>query len=330
LNRPFALDTEYRAGWVGRYHALRSEIGSVNLTATVGYRFSDHLSVGFGANLSRLDVELSRAIDLGSMCFALELAGDLLFGDCDARGLEPQHSDGTVGFDADSTAVGFNLGLLWQPVERLRIGLAYRSKIAHELGGRYSVSALDPRATAFAAGAAGVVDSAARGSLDLPDFESFSIFWRPVKRWELVGDWTRTGWSSLDELRIRLDSSVPDEVTTVEARDSVGASVGSIFAATERWRLRFGFAAEETAGSGARRQSARFPDAPRQWYALGFDFAVSERLDLSLGYAIVDADESGIEKLAFPRSEDFLRGSLRGTYGLGADVLSLQVRLRPR
>ncbi|MCP4200756.1 MAG: transporter, partial [bacterium] len=111
LNRPFALDTEYRAGWVGRYHALRSEIGSVNLTATVGYRFSDHLSVGFGANLSRLDVELARAIDLGSMCFALELAGDLPFGDCDARGLEPQHSDGTVGFDADSTAVGFNLGL---------------------------------------------------------------------------------------------------------------------------------------------------------------------------------------------------------------------------
>lgn len=322
LNTPFGVNTEYRTGWVGRYHALRSEISSVNFSTTLGYRISDSLSIGLGANLQTLEVELSRAIDFGSMCLAFELAGDLAPRSCAARGLVPQESDGHAAFDADSSGFGFNLGLLWQPIESFRIGLAYRSKISHDLGGSYHVGSIDPPAAAFAA-ATGVIDSVAHGVVDLPDSESFSVFWRPARRWEVVGDWTRTGWSSLGEIRIRLDAGGPDDVTTLQARDSVRAALGGTFTATVRWKIRFGFAADETASSSARLQMARFPDAARLWYAAGVRYAHSRRLELSLSFATIRADEARIEKLALPNSENFLRGSLRGVYELDGNIMSL-------
>ena len=48
--------------------------------------------------------------------------------------------------------------------------------------------------------------------------------------------------------------------------------------------------------------------------------------ELSLGLASIHADRAEIEKLAFPGSEDFLRGSLRGAYELDGEILSLGVR----
>ena len=44
--------------------------------------------------------------------------------------------------DADSWAWGFNLGLMWSPLENLRFGLSYRSKINHNADGDFTVDNL--------------------------------------------------------------------------------------------------------------------------------------------------------------------------------------------
>jgi len=38
LNIPFGLTTDYDEGWVGRYHALRSEIQTININPSVAFR----------------------------------------------------------------------------------------------------------------------------------------------------------------------------------------------------------------------------------------------------------------------------------------------------
>jgi long-chain fatty acid transport protein len=80
VNAPFGLATEYDQGWVGRYHAIRSEIMMVNVNAAVAYKFNDQWSVGGGVNYQKLDAELTQAVDYGTIC---ALAG---VGACTAPG----------------------------------------------------------------------------------------------------------------------------------------------------------------------------------------------------------------------------------------------------
>ena len=46
LNAPFGLVTEYDPTWVGRYHAIRSDLKTNNINPTIGYKANDKLSLG--------------------------------------------------------------------------------------------------------------------------------------------------------------------------------------------------------------------------------------------------------------------------------------------
>jgi len=51
LNTPFGLATDYDDGWVGRYHALFSEIKTINVNPGLGYKLSERVSIGGGINI---------------------------------------------------------------------------------------------------------------------------------------------------------------------------------------------------------------------------------------------------------------------------------------
>ncbi|GAB6182564.1 hypothetical protein JCM13991_03050 [Thermodesulfovibrio hydrogeniphilus] len=46
LNVPFGLQTEYDKNWVGRYHAIKSAVQTVNINPTIAYKLTDQLSIG--------------------------------------------------------------------------------------------------------------------------------------------------------------------------------------------------------------------------------------------------------------------------------------------
>ena len=63
LGAPFGLKTQYESDWVGRYHAIKSDIETININPNVAYRISDWLSVGGGPAIQHLHTELSNAIN---------------------------------------------------------------------------------------------------------------------------------------------------------------------------------------------------------------------------------------------------------------------------
>ena len=113
VNAPFGLKTEYDAGWIGRYQALKSELKTVNLNPSVAYRVSDRFSVGAGLNLQYLETELTNLTGVG-----------------------------VAAVEGDDYGWGFNLGALWQLTPSTRLGLAYRSEIDFDLEGDASFSAM--------------------------------------------------------------------------------------------------------------------------------------------------------------------------------------------
>ncbi|MDX9875859.1 MAG: outer membrane protein transport protein, partial [Spongiibacteraceae bacterium] len=100
---PFGLVTEYESAFQGRYFGTKSELKQLTLQPTVAYRISDQWSVGLGVSYNYIEGELSR-----------NAPHPAIPGGPDVRS--------RVTGD-DSASWGYNVGVLFQPVEGTRIGL---------------------------------------------------------------------------------------------------------------------------------------------------------------------------------------------------------------
>ena len=78
VNVPYGLSTEYDDGWVGRYHALRSEITSINVNPSIAWKATNTVSVGFGISIQYLDLEITNSLDSALTCGGLQAGFGLL------------------------------------------------------------------------------------------------------------------------------------------------------------------------------------------------------------------------------------------------------------
>ncbi len=320
INAPFSLATDYNRGWKGRYHALRSEVLTVNINPSLAYRLNERLSFGAGVSAQYVDAELSSAIDFGSI-----LAG---------AGGVPQANDGDVELQADDWGVGFNLGVLYEFNKNTRIGLAYRSQIKYTARGTADFS-VPADAAATIAGIRSqnpalvppFVDTDAKAEITLPDNASLSVYHRLSPQWAVMADITWTNWSTFDVLRIQFGNDQPDNVTTENWQDNWRYSVGATYNPAERLALRLGLAFDETAIPDAEHRTPRIPGEDRFWTAFGVGYRFSEQFNLDFGYAHLFVPDSDINKEAGtdPNAEDFFRGSLKGKFENSVDIASLQL-----
>jgi len=317
INVPFGLETNYEDNWVGRYHADRSDIKTINLNFALGYKVSDQFSLGGGINYQKLDAILTQAVDYGSIC-ALAAVGA-----CAAPGA----NDGDARIEADDDVWGFNIGFLWNVSDSTRAGLAYRSKMKYSLKGTSDVTAPSPTAAAVAASPAfGIVDAGVTANVTLPSTLSASVFHQLNPQWAIMADVTRTAWSKLPELRIDFDSTQADSVVTLDLKDVNRYSFGANYSPGGNWVYRFGVALDQTPTPNEAVRTPRLPDQDRKWFSFGAGLKKSDTFRLDFAYTYIMIDDANINKVAgaAPTGENFLRGSLVGTYEGSVHILSAQ------
>ena len=59
ITAPFGLVTKYDDTWVGRYHAVESDVMTVNVNPAFAYQATDKLTVAAGFSIQYIDVTLS-------------------------------------------------------------------------------------------------------------------------------------------------------------------------------------------------------------------------------------------------------------------------------
>lgn len=285
LNTPFGLKTEYDAGWRGQLVALLSEVKSLNLNPSLAYRASDAVSIGFGVSVQKLQAKLTN------------FAGPA----------------GIARLSADDVGYGFNLGAMIQATPDTRIGASYRSSIRYELEGSATFSG------------DATLNGGVRADLRVPDSASISVFHRAGPKWELMGDVTWTGWSSLQQLvAIRTTASaggpVGSTLTTLPFRwkDTWRFGIGANYRMSERTKIRFGLARDETPTNDATR-TPRLPDQDRTWVAVGVQHRVSRGGVLELGYA-----HEFVRDARVSNTVTGVPGALVGSFDNRADILSIQ------
>jgi len=317
INAPFGLVTEYDEGWIGRYHALRSELKNLNVNPVVAYRVNDWLSIGGGLQASYVDGELTNAIDFGTIDAVL-FSG--------AFGGTPGQDDGRVKLTGDDWGFGYNLGILVEPWDGTRFGLAYRSKISHELKGDAEFE-LGGVGGAISAASGQFVDTGAKLSTEFPESVSFGVHHDINERFSVMGQVTWTRWSRFKELRVRFDNPLQaDSVTDESWNDSWFVALGVTYRPDDDWTLRAGVAFDQEPIPD-RTRTPRIPGEDKTWISLGASYRPIENLTVSAAYTHNFVKDSSVGLTTNGIGNTF-RGDLSGKFRGAVDIFGLQVSYR--
>lgn len=289
VNAPFGLSTQWNAQWAGMFHAIKSEVDTVNINPSVSYRINDVLSLGAGVSYERLRATLT-------------------------QGVTPLLPSAQARVDGSDWSWGWNAGALLELNSGTHIGLAYRSSIGYRLSGTL----------AFNNAAFSALDSGATASLRLPSVASIAISQSLGTRVRALADFTRTQWDSVQQLTIVATSGPavgqPVSNEQLSFSNSWRAGLGLEYRAAEPWLLRAGVAYDRSPVQDAFR-TPRLPDNDRKWLAVGARFMPEQHFAFDVGYAYLWVQSAASEL----GSAGPVPGALRGTYDLKTSIVGAQV-----
>ncbi len=335
VNAPFGLKTEWEPDWVGRFHAVRSEVQTININPTLALKPTDWLSFGVGVSYQRLKAELSQNVAYGGIA----VGAASRFGPAAAAGILAQLGgpsgiarEGLADMKGTDWSWGFNAGVLAELGDSGRLGVSYRSKVKHRIDGDATFANAPAFATTgpLAALGAGLNARFAPGpvttDVELPDTLSVAASYAG-ERLELLGDWTWTGWSSIQELAIfPKGGSEPRSSVPLLFEDTWRVGAGLNYKLDGRWKLRFGVAYDKTPVQDAFR-TPRLPDQNRAWTATGFQYKLGARSVIDVGFAHLFVKDA---KSALPNQDSSSSpptGKLVGVYPGSVNLLAVQYRL---
>ena len=307
---PFGLVTEYNDGWVGRYHAIRSGLKTININPNIAFKATEKLSIAAGISAQYADIELSNAIDFGTICAGVNPALP-----CST----PQTNDGQVKIKADDWAFGYNLGLTYQMTDATRLGLTYRSKISHTLkgDGDFRVPSNIPSLIS-----ASFADGNVQGDLDVPESASLAIHHRVNEKLAVMADATWTRWSRFEQLIIESDEVARLNTEKPEHwENTMRYGLGFDYQYDPKLTLRAGVAYDESPIPNEFR-TARIAGEDRTWLAFGASYKVSDQLTLDAGYTHIFIDDPDIDET----NEAATAERLIGQYEASVDIVSVQAR----
>ena len=327
---PFGLLTDNVPGWEGRYHALKSDLKTIDINPAIAYRVLPNLSIGGGFRAVYADAELSNSVDAGSICAADTSAGgcnDIATGGGSPP--QPTQQDVRAKLDADDWGFGFNLGVMYEPIERLRLGVAYRSSVDLTLDGDAEFDHSQSGLSGAILQAGGFLnDTDADSSVDLPDSVAFGATYDISDEWAVMGQVEWWNWSNFDELRVNFDDGQPDSVTEENWDDSWFFALGTTYKPkqVEGLTVRLGLAFDESPVPDKTR-TPRVPDEDRYWIAAGIGYTPLPWLTFDLGYTHIFMPDADIDLKATDPGNQF-RGDLSGEYEANIDIIAFQATAR--
>ena len=320
INGSYGFVTEYDSNFVGRYHALKTDLAVMDIAPSLAYRINPQWSVGVAFVARYADATLTNAVDFG-------LAGMTI-------GTVPGTLDGTSQLKGNTWAYGFKAGLTYQPTEALRIGLAYSGAINMNLKGNVSFtypSNMTASQLAYMQNSLGLRNQPGEAELNLPANASFGFNYKVSDMFSFQGEAAWTGWSKFKTLDAKFMSNtapqITDSITEEHWRDTWFYSLGGNWKLNDVWSVRTGVAHDQGAVTDPYR-TPRIPDADRTWVSLGASYAFSKSFAVDAGYSHLFIKDSSVMLATTASQSDpnFTRGNLNGDFKMDINIFALQAR----
>ena len=303
VGAPFGLRTEYNNPWVGAAQSTMFDVKTYNINPSIAYRVNDKVSLGLGLNWQRVEAEYKRQVAVVPL-----LGGAIPASVAAASPLK---------LTLDDDAWGWNVGALFTLSPATKVGVSYRSAIQYETTGKIEVSGPVPALNAASS-------TNAKASIKLPDTFILSVTQQLSDQWQMLGDVSWTGWSSIPKVDIFRASGAQSgtiaQVLDTDFRDTWRVALGANYKLSDAVKLKFGIAYDQTPVKGASTRLTSLPDNDRTWFSMGAQWVPSKgsALDVGITYLYLkDADINNNQALSG-------RGTVVGTYSDSAWILGGQ------
>ena len=255
LTVPYGMGTEYDEGWEGRERGTESMILTFDINPNLAWKVNDKLSVGGGISLQYAKAELG-------------------------MGMGPMQAN----VKGDSWAWGWHVGVMFQPVETVRLGLAYRSNISHNADGHTTLNNVPVKTDND------LVLTNIRSDMEVriktPDTITFSATWEATDALRLSGTARWSKWSNFHSLDVQnLDLAGPQFSSTVVENnwdDTWFFSVGADYKLNGQWTIRGGVAYDQGPVENQYRMAV-IPDTDRVWFSGGASYKYTDNLTFDFG-----------------------------------------------
>ena len=293
---PFGMMTEYSSPWVGGAHALKFDIKTYNINPSIAWRVNEKVSLGAGVSFQRMEVEYARLISSSAVPAVAAL------------------NRSTATLSAGDNSWGWNVGALFTLSPATKVGVSYRSKIKHELEGGLSTGGPAAASTNPA-----LMSGSAKADVELPDTFILSVAQTLNDKWEMLGDISWTGWSSIPKVDIVRTAGALNGVTVqsldTQFRDTWRYALGANYRYTDNVKLKFGIAYDQTPVPSAQHRLVSLPDNNRTWFSTGAQIKLDKEARLDFGVAYLFVPESHIDNnQSTPTSPSSDKGYVKGVY----------------
>ncbi|MGF6554367.1 long-chain fatty acid transport protein [Pseudomonas sp. S30_BP2TU TE3576] len=302
LYAPSGLINDYERNFQGRYHGSYSTTKEITLQPTIAWRINDYVSIGGGPTINRFNAKLQNYLATG----ALNNGQDTL-----------------VTIKGDDTALGYNVGVLFDLSDATRWGINYHSKVSYELKGHTEVSG-SPSVIPLDGNYDNKIDLTMPESVDTSITHHFNSRWTGYlgttwKRWSRIKkvEAVNSGLSPLGQAAGL--GSVTEEMNW---HDTWSTAVGASWQLNQQWLLRAGYAYDPSPIGNADR-SVRVPVGNRQAVTLGGAYSPNSDLtiDFAYGYlwdskaSVKQSNNSGLQPEYSAKYENSANGfSVQATY----------------
>jgi len=302
IGAPFGLKTEYDNRWIGAAQATMFEIKTLNINPSIAYRVSDEVSVGAGLNWQQLRAKYTRQAGIS--------AGTSLV-------------KSTMNLKDD--AWGWNAGALFSLLPSTKLGISYRSEVKYHTTGDVTLSSDgSPLGIGTMNGLKQLgAESDLKADLTMPSTLVMSISQKLNDRWEMLGDVSRTGWSSIPKVDIMRTSGAKAQTLDTDFRDAWRVALGANYQYSDAWKLKFGVAYDQTPVKRAETRLTSLPDNDRVWFSFGTQWAPNKTSKLDLGVAYIVVRDSKINNDQ-TTGESLPRGVVTGEYSGNIWLLGAQ------
>lgn len=261
LTVPYGMGTDFARNWEGAERGNKSTILTFDINPNVAWKINEKFSVGAGISLQYAKAKLGMAKTISKDNLPVSIP-----------------ANATVA--GDSWAWGWNVGMMFQPVETVRLGLAYRSHIAHNAEGDTTITT-DPIPTPQGTLPSQTMKSDMKVRIKTPDTLTFSAAWDATQDLTLSATARWSKWSNFDVLTVENEKfdavSVPNHWD-----DTWFFSLGADYRLNDQWTVRGGVAYDQGPVENVYRMAV-IPDTDRVWVAGGASYKFNKNMTFDFG-----------------------------------------------
>jgi long-chain fatty acid transport protein len=292
--------------WRGRFISQNAVIQSLDVNPVFSFRLFPQLTIAAGADyrFSKVQLERNRAATNPFTGAEVDIAHVKLNSDLLSNG-----------------GWGWNVGVMWKPIEAISIGAAYRSTITVNYDGTAVFTQRftgDPTFDAIVAAQLPQGEHPVETSIKFPSSLNLGVGIELGSGWLLAleGDWTE--WSTFRELNIVFPDGVAPNLDRITAWEDSWAYRAGLEKSFGEWAVRIGYYYDNTPQPDFD-TGPILPDNDRNVYTAGFGYN-TERFGFDVAGLLIKFKDREI--LTPPQTDNFF-----GTYSETGLVLTAGFRL---